>query len=395
MFEKNYDLVVCGGGVAGVAAALAGARRGIKTCLVEKSIQPGGLATGGLVLIYLPLCDGMGTQVTFGISEELLHASIKYGIHRVPANWREKTSHAQTERFRTCFSPAGFILAMDELLRSAGVEIWYDTVITGVERSGRTINAVNIFNKSGHGILRGTTFVDATGDSDVAFMAGVPCIEAANALVTWAIEYREKNPPRYSFGTESCIAVCQKPLTENYTAPGINGKLVSDFVQATRKFYLDKLQEAYAAGDATPQNRFPLALPGITPLRHTRCITGRTVLQPGQENLPCSDSIGLAADWRCNGKVWEIPWSTMLPCDVDNLIAAGRCTSAVDDAWEITRVIPTAAMTGEVAGVAAALAQQHDTTPGELACSLLVAELKRGGTFPVKLPEAGLAYREQ
>jgi hypothetical protein len=79
MFRKSYDVVVCGGGVAGVAAALAAARRGQRTALLEKTVYPGGLATAGLIYIYLPLCDGNGTQVTFGVAEELLLASIKYG----------------------------------------------------------------------------------------------------------------------------------------------------------------------------------------------------------------------------------------------------------------------------------------------------------------------------
>jgi flavin-dependent dehydrogenase len=88
-FEQEYDVVVCGGGVAGIAAALQAARRGCKTALVEKTIMPGGLATSGIILLYLPLCDGNGTQVTFGIAEELLRLSIRYGPGSVPIEARE------------------------------------------------------------------------------------------------------------------------------------------------------------------------------------------------------------------------------------------------------------------------------------------------------------------
>jgi NADPH-dependent 2,4-dienoyl-CoA reductase/sulfur reductase-like enzyme len=72
VFEKKYDVVVAGAGVAGVAAALAAARRGHSVALIEKQTIIGGLATSGLIFVYLPLCDGNGRQVTFGISEELL-----------------------------------------------------------------------------------------------------------------------------------------------------------------------------------------------------------------------------------------------------------------------------------------------------------------------------------
>ena len=85
---KNYDIAVCGGGFAGISAALAAAREGKKVILFEKQYMLGGLGTAGLVTIYLPLCDGFGHQVSFGIAEELLKLSITYGAEdRYPENW--------------------------------------------------------------------------------------------------------------------------------------------------------------------------------------------------------------------------------------------------------------------------------------------------------------------
>ena len=75
----EYDVAVVGGGIAGIAAALAASRHGAKTVLIEKQFALGGLATLGLVTIYLPICDGCGRQVSFGIAEELLKLSMKYG----------------------------------------------------------------------------------------------------------------------------------------------------------------------------------------------------------------------------------------------------------------------------------------------------------------------------
>ena len=74
--RKGYDVVVLGGGIAGVAAAVAAKRSGRSVLIIEKSCMLGGLATLGLVAIYLPLCDGSGRQVSAGIAEELLHLSI-------------------------------------------------------------------------------------------------------------------------------------------------------------------------------------------------------------------------------------------------------------------------------------------------------------------------------
>ena len=75
----DYDIIVVGGGVAGVSAALSAAREDKKVILLEKAVCLGGLATTGLINWYEPLCDSKGTKMIGGISEELLHASVKYG----------------------------------------------------------------------------------------------------------------------------------------------------------------------------------------------------------------------------------------------------------------------------------------------------------------------------
>jgi succinate dehydrogenase/fumarate reductase flavoprotein subunit len=76
---KEYDVAVCGGGFAGISATLAASRQGEKTVLFEKQFMLGGLGTAGIVTIYLPLCDGYGHQVSFGIAEELFRLSAVHG----------------------------------------------------------------------------------------------------------------------------------------------------------------------------------------------------------------------------------------------------------------------------------------------------------------------------
>lgn len=385
MFTVKYDIAICGGGIAGCAAALAAARRGVKTVLLEKTIMPGGLATGGLVLVYLPLCDGCGKQVTFGLAEELMRAANQYGPADIPADWR-------TGRLEVYFSPASYVLALDELLTAAGVDIWLDTQIIGSAVEGDRLKAVTVANKSGLGTIEAEVFVDGTGDADVAHFSGHDCLRGDNAMVSWFIEHREaRNSSEYVFGEHVSTRIMAAGIDSHDTPPGVDGRTVSEFVLEGRRRYRLELQQEYAAGTADRKTRYPLSVPSVPPLRHTRCIRGKTVLQPGADGLPAVDSIGLAADWRCRGKVWEIPFSTMLPADITGLIAAGRCVSAQGDAWEITRVIPVAAMTGEVAGVAAALAVTQHTPPHRLPYETVAAELRRSG-FPLKFAEAGLEY---
>ena len=101
-----YDVVVIGGGVAGVAAAIASARRGARTLLIEKSVMLGGLATLGYITIYLPLCDGCGRRLIGGISEELLWLSIRNSYDNLPSKWRSRPAYAESEggRYRTSFN---------------------------------------------------------------------------------------------------------------------------------------------------------------------------------------------------------------------------------------------------------------------------------------------------
>jgi flavin-dependent dehydrogenase len=104
-----YDVVVVGGGIAGVAAAVSASREGAKVLLIEKSFNLGGLATGGLISWYEPLCDGEGNQVIYGIAEELIKLSGKYGFNNLPRKWGgDGRNKPLNERYSTFFLLAYF-----------------------------------------------------------------------------------------------------------------------------------------------------------------------------------------------------------------------------------------------------------------------------------------------
>lgn len=393
MFQKSYDVVVCGGGIAGAAAAIASARRGQKTALIEKTVFTGGLATTGLIYIYLPLCDGNGTQVTFGLSEELLLASLKYGPGEVPA-WRKEKNAEEARRYRVIFSPASFIVALDELLIEAGVEIWYDTLLCASNVEGGRLASVEVENKSGRGRISGKCFVDATGDADVAHFAGLTCVTAQNALAHWALEYAdgaqwrlEKSITGVSMHADGGSVDKKRGLS------GIDGKEVTRFVLDGRAKYRERLKKAYGEGNKSRTNLFPLTLPSMAQFRTTRHIPAHYRLRDGEDWKHFDDSIGMAADWRKSGYVWEIPWRSMIPVGLKNLVAAGRCTAAEEDAWEVTRVIPTAALTGEAAGTAAALAVSGGVSPDELPVAKIQEAMRKAGN-PIHLDEVGLRAKK-
>ncbi len=388
-FEKTYDVVVAGAGVAGCAAALAAARMGLRVALIEKTILPGGLATSGVVNIYLPLCDGNGHQVTFGIAEELLRRSIQYGPGDIPAGWRAERDAPEARRLHARFAPAAFVLALDEVLDEAGVDVWYDTVICQTMVQDGRVTGIVVENKSGRGAVHAACTVDATGDADVAARAGAAYEESDNWLSIWSIIHTETDVRN---ARRECGAACVQMLCcgagsngHNHPAGtpkwhGTNGRQVSGFVRATRATLRRALAERQAAAGSNGRTQiFPVALPCMAQFRTTRAVTGRVTLRDGEHTLRREDSIGLAADWRKPGFVWEIPYGALVPQRVRGLLTAGRCIASTGDAWEVTRVIPAAALTGEAAGCAAALAAQSGATPDALPITQLQHALRTRG----------------
>ena len=365
MFHKQFDVVVCGAGVAGIAAAVKSARLGAKTCLIESSITLGGLATAGMVNIYLPLCDGNGNQILAGLAEELLKLSVKYGAGPLPPGWGGEPG-AKIGRYMTVFSPGAFALSLDELLGDSGVDVWYDTRIIGavVNDDGR-LNAVEVANKSGRGEISAHAFVDATGDADLAGFAGRELRDGLNHLSIWAVQASMTKAAAASKHGDPSMLLDVVRLGANDRgeghpegAPrwnGVSGASVSEFVIASRRL----LREHYAES-ANSTAAFPLVLPSMPQFRKTRMIVGEDNVRETTADSPTAESAILAPDWRTKGRLWAIPDGALKPKGVRNLFAAGRIISAgTDDAWDATRVIPVAAATGERAGELAS-ARAHE-----------------------------------
>ena len=177
----KYDVIVVGGGVGGVAAALASARNGAKTLLLERTYMLGGLGTAGLIAIYLPICDGMGRQVSFGIAEELLRLSVKHGVepgvqtrHHHGTPWFENGTieEKKKERFAAEYNANMFAVLCEQLLIDNNVDILYGTTVVSAQVENDKINAVITENKSGRQAFVAKNFIDASGDADLAFQCG-------------------------------------------------------------------------------------------------------------------------------------------------------------------------------------------------------------------------------
>lgn len=350
--KYDFDVVVVGAGMAGIAAAVAAARGGAKTVILEKTCVPGGLATAGLINIYLPLCDGNGTQVTFGLNQEFIDRSLKYGPGEIPDGWREVRNAPEVDRLRCAFSPASMILALEEVLIESGVEIWYDTLVTKVEKDGRNIRFVTVENSDGSIVVCGKSFVDGSGCGRLAVLAGESVSGAKNFLSYWGLEYENRTQVGNRLSEEVNMLRSGNP-DRTFFLP--TAKDATDYMLETRAMIRKFYQDEYDSGNSDRFSRWPLKVPSMPQFRKIAAVKGHFELSDNMNNTSFSDSIGMVSDWRKSGPVWEVPFGTIVPLETDNLFIAGRCISSVGDAWEISRCIPCAVLTGEAAGNAAML----------------------------------------
>ena len=356
----SYQVAVCGGGIAGISAALSAARAGAKTILIENQYMLGGLATAGLVTIYLPLCDGKGHQVSFGICEELIRLSEKYGKDEpIPEPWKDPDATVEQrakKRFLNRYHPNVFAIQCEHLLLEAGVEILYGTRVASVEKAGNKISHLILENKSGRTAIKVGSVVDATGDADVALQAGAPTATFAhgNILASWYYYIKDGKLKLKQLGfadmsDENGNYDSDSDTDRYYT--GLDGKENREMVIAAHEKLLDHFLQNGQLSDTYA----PVTVATVPQVRMTRRIDTSFRLDVSHDKKEFATSVGMISNWRKVGPVYEIPFETLYAAEVPNLLCAGRNISVTDAMWDISRVIPSCAVTGEAAGLAAAM----------------------------------------
>lgn len=376
----EWDLIVVGAGLSGVAGAIAAARLGLSVCIIEKQYSPGGLATLGNVTMWLPLCNGKGIQVTSGLAEELLKLSVKdisdtplpeakkesfanAGIRPIPDCWKPNGDleiRAHT-RYEVDFNPSSYLIALEKLLLDNHVDIMYDTRVCGVVKNNKKQSLIDfliIENKSGRMAAGSKVFIDATGDADIAYFTGEDTTFCnANVPASWAYTWGSNGFKRRLFSNP------YSPLAtrDSYEGPFFRGDIAEDVTAqliASRRILREKLEDIRRKErDPNMQVFLPPAMPD---LRMTRRINGRKIMKNEHMYQWLEDTIGLVGDWRKPGPVYPISFGSICCRKTDNLLVVGRCMSADNDIWDVLRVFPPCAVTGEAAGTAAAIAVSED-----------------------------------
>jgi hypothetical protein len=265
---------------------------------------------------------------------------------------------------------------LTETLSDAGVELMFDTIVTRPVMEGKHCRGLVVENKSGAGYYEADVIIDVTGDADILYRAGVPCVQG-------------KNYHTFTVKTVT-LESCQKAVESGKINRAIVGA-AGGYASLYGQHHPEDIP-FYTGTDAADVNRYLITnhkellgnlkktdrftrevvtMPGMCQYRTTRHIDGDYTLRVEDVYRHFDDSISAICDFDHRDDLFEVPYRTLIRSGYDNLITAGRSAAAEGYAWDVLRVIPPAIVTGQAAGLAAC--QAIDTGKGidEIDVSLL------------------------
>src|SRR6478735_2817780 len=426
----EYEVVVLGGGPAGMAAAVAAARSGRKTLLVERYGFLGGMGTAAGVTNFCGLhanVEGDIRQVVHGVADQLLERIAKLGGLNAPHNLFGRT-------VAQAYDTAAYKIAADDLLLSAGVDILFHALGAGVVMDGaRRVKGLLVETKSGRQAVLGQAFIDASGDGDLAAWAGAPYdkgdghgnmlypstmfrlngIDPARAGKAWEVipqlMLEAEAQHRYKFPRKTPIVRPQKSgiewrvnLTQLANREG-NAMDGTDARELSEAEVLGRRQIANVAGFLREVPGFEKSyISDIAPqvgIRETRRVAGRYELTE-RDVLDCAsfdDTIGVNGwplELHLKGDVefrWpkipesrgfnHLPYRMTVPVGLDNVWVAGRCASMSHEAQSAARVTGACFVMGQAVGEAAHLALASDVAASGVDVTALQTRLEQGGAY--------------
>lgn len=396
--NKKYDLIVAGGGLSGVAAAVAAAREGVKVLLIEKNGYLGGMATAGLVNPFMPYCErsenggyNWSKIVNEGLFKEILRRLDQLeGLHKNRQTFNEEIMK----------------LVLDRMILEHKIDILLHSFISSVEKQGARLKAVTVTSKSGTASYEGSYFVDATGDADLSTLAGCEyrigrdsdhlcqpmtlCFRLANVDTS---KY-DRNFVNKKFNEMKQKGLIKNPREDVLTfahvvddvmhfnstrVVGKSGVKAEDLTQAE----IEAREQVYELYRFMKDNipgfencQLLMSAPEIG-VRESRRIVGEyTITQEDLLNtVKFEDSIargtypvdihnpsgsGTVIQHIPAGDYYTIPYRALLPKGMDNLIVAGRPISSTHEAHSAYRVMPICTCIGEGAGTAASIAVKRN-----------------------------------
>ena len=242
----------------------------------------------------------------------------------------------------------------EKALLAEGVDILYGvSLVSACTENGKITHAI-VEGKSGRYAIGAKSYVDASGDADLAERAGAPTarFKHGNVVSAWYYYYDKSGYGLRMLGAVDLLPGMVPP--EQLSKRRFSG-LEDDDISAYMTLSHDKLFSTVLEKREKDETHIPVSIASIPQLRMTRRIVGEYTFTLSDERKEFEDSVGLYPNWRERGPVYELPFRTLYSAQIKNLACAGRCISTDDEMWEISRVIPCCSVMGEAAGIAAAL----------------------------------------
>ena len=440
--RETADVVIIGGGPAGIAAAIAAGRQGARVVLVERYGFVGGMSTAAMVYPWMTFHTEQGEQVIRGIAQEIVDRLQTCGGS--PGHLRDTVGFVHSV---TPYDPAVYQVVAAEMLQEAGARLLLHSFVDGVIAVDGRVEAVRVTNKSGQLEIQAEVFVDASGDADAAYLAGAAVAKGREAdsqsqpmtmkfrmrgvdlgrvkqyMQAHPDEFYEKTPFAeldtipltgvsgfYSHWKRAAVPI-QRDQVLFFTGPaedevlinctrvqGYDAKKTVDLTTAEQEGRKQVLMIAeFLRRDVPGFERASIS--AVAPqigIRESRRIIGHYALT--QEDVVAGRSFedviarsgypidihdpsgqGVTAAFIKGDGAYDIPYRCLVSRNIRNLLAAGRCISTTHEAHATTRLTPSCMATGEAAGTAAALAVKLKLDPEKLHVPLLQAELRRNG----------------
>ena len=414
---KKYDVLVSGGGFAGAAAALAAARGGARVLLADKSNSLGGAAVNCLVNPFMPYStriDGKKTDLSQGIFKEITTNLKKREALKGPS-----------------FSEEELKYVLNEMLIKAGVDLLFHAYVFKVEKDNGLIKSLSFATKEGETRIEADYFIDATGDAQVAYLAGCPTVlgrESDNLCQPMTLCFRlgnvdverfYKSKPRLNRAYKKSLAtgeisnpredilVFKTPINNvlHFNTTRVVKRNPTDPFDLTEAELIARKQ-VYEVYDFMKKHAdgleksFLMATAAEIGVRESRMIVGDYVLTEKDCRAFTKFEDGIAA---CNydidihnpegsgtshyyfpeGEFYTIPYRSLIPKGVTNMLVGGRCISSDHGAQASYRIMPTVTCIGEAAGTAISLAVANRIPVREINVAELRDTLKKNGAFLV------------
>jgi 2-polyprenyl-6-methoxyphenol hydroxylase-like FAD-dependent oxidoreductase len=404
--KAETQVLVVGGGSAGLSAAVAAARNGAEVILVERLGYLGGLATGGLIALLLTLDDGRGRQVVGGLCQEITDRLQRRGAAFFPPKsewgsadeklvardqrWGLVWGHGPHRvRYSVAYDAEEFKFALNQMAEESKLRLLFHCYACDALVEDGRITGVTFQSKSGRFAIRARVVIDATGDGDIFTSAGAPYEKEAVLPWLWFTMGGIENPEAaiekggWFFRTIGDGRVLLPWGATERVARKIDATDPDDLSYAEiacRRRVMEQADSLRAEipGFARAHICHIADQLGIT---ESRRLVGRYVLARDDVDRPCEDVIAITGHWTKYDAIYYIPYRSLLTREFSNLLVAGRCISVDHRVHHATKEIPPCMATGEAAGTAAAMAVAAGIDPAQIDVKLIQQRLADHGAI--------------